>query len=212
MPGHTIAPNNTDSSPNVLVEKYGIMVAEGEVAVSDFAQTFNLKESSNSYYDGSWDEVVALVQTHWDNNEPGTGSVDGDVILVNVPAANFYSPIVKITDENKHLVVTEEKVRREGEKPVLTRYIIGEKPEAKFVQVVVYRADTLDRDDGRSSDAEWEIIAINAQLDKHTPMDPETMKRNNNHDKGGTYREYSDAQWAEAYEYWENHAYIKESE
>lgn len=101
------------------------------------------------------------------------------------------------------------KSRNDGEKPVLTKIMHGvEKPAANVVKIVVYRADVLAADDGRSTDAEWEIVAILAQDEENVPMNPSTMLRNANHDEGGTLRTYSDQEWIDAYAYWENHAFI----
>jgi hypothetical protein len=171
---------------------------------------FNTRNGSQSHFDGTWEELETLVEKHQDNFEPGTGSVDNDVILVNVPADRFYSSVVKIDDTNKHLVQDTDVVRREGEKPVSMKMIQAEKSPAVYVQIVCYRADVLAKDDGRSTDAEWEIIAILANMDKVTPMHPTTMLRNTNRGVGGTFREYTDQEWADAYAYWENHAYVTE--
>lgn len=190
--------------------KHGVEVVEGKIAVSGFAKTFNKREGLNSYFEGSWETLVKLVAQNWKNQEPGTGSINGDVILVNVPAEGFKTSITEITDENKHLVEKREHVRQDGEKPVSMKVLKGVKPPAKYVQVVVYRADTLAQDNDRSSDAEWEIIAVNAQLDLDTPMHPTTMLRNENHEDGGTLRSYSDSEWSASETYWETHAYIEE--
>lgn len=192
-----------------LVIKNGELVDPGTYKTSSFVRKFNKKGSFNSYFDGSWRELEALVEKHKDNWEPGTGSVNGDVILVNVPAEGFHTSIVEIDSSNRSKVYTEQYVRNPGEKPVTMRYIEGEMRPAKFVQVVCYRADVLAKDNDRSNNAEWKIIAVNAQLDKITPMHPATMLRNANHDEGGTYREYSDKEWLDAYDYWATHAYVK---
>lgn len=187
-------------------------VISGKVVASPFVKKTSTKEGSNSYYEDTWESLEALVQDHFEDNEPGTGSKDNDVLLVRVPAQGFYTSIARITPENQHLIVEESHVRQEGEKPITHRVIRGgfSKPPADLVKIVIYRADVLAQDDNRSSDAEWEIVAILAQEGvEEVPMHPETMKRNSNHDVGGTYREYSQAQWDAAYAYWDNHVYIE---
>lgn len=192
-----------------LVMSNGQMVRKGEIGTSNFVKGFSIKKGMNSYYDGSWEDLQKLVKENFDNNEPGTGSVDGDVLLVNVPSENFYTSIVKIDDSNRDQVEEVDHVRQEGEKPVGMKVIKGgEKQPAKYAQIVVYRADVLAQDDDRSTDDEWEIICVNAQDDKYTPMHPTVMLRNANHDEGGTQRTYTDKEWSDAYSYWENHAYI----
>lgn len=200
-----------NSDGEKLTKKNGVMVVEGKIKSGDFVKGFSTKEGIQSYYDGSWEDLEALTKKHFNNNEPGTGSVDGDVLLVNVPTKDFYSSIVDITPENRKSVKEIDYVRVEGEEPVKMTIVEGAKKQpARFVQIVVYRADVLAQDNDRSTDAEWEIVSVNAQLDKVTPMHPTTMKRNNDHSEGGTYREYSDKEWSDAYEYWENHAYAIE--
>ena len=192
-----------------LVLSNGQMVLKGKFLVGNFIKSFNTRHSTQSHFSGSWSELEALVEAHRDDFEAGTGSVDNDVILVNVPVERFKSSIVAINESNKHLVEETETVRAEGEKPVIMKTIVAEKSPAKYVQIVCYRADVLAADNNRTTDAEWEIIAILAQIDKVTPMDPVTMLRNSNHDKGGTQRTYTDKEWADAYAYWETHAYAK---
>jgi hypothetical protein len=201
---------NISSKSQSLVLSHGVMVRKGSIGVGDFIKSFSIPGSGNSYYKGSFDELRELVKSNFHNSEPGSGSVDGDVLLINVPADDFVSSVVEITEENRDRVVDESYVRAEGEKPVTRKIMRGEMTPAKFAQVVVYRADVLARDSGRSTDDEWEMIAVLGKIDKVEPMHPETMKRNNLHEEGGTYREYSDEEWEAAHDYWDNHAYIIE--
>lgn len=195
-----------------LVMSHGQMVRKGVVGTSDFVRALNVRKGNRSYFDGSWEELEALVMKHFDNHEWGTGSKNGDVLVVNVPAEGFYTSIVEITDENRHLVEKMETVRREGEKPYSIRVIRQgmKKPPAKYARIVIYRADVLALDDDRSTDAEWEIVSVNAQNDAVVPMSPSTMLRNANNEAGGTLRTYTDQEWADAYAYWENHTCIYE--
>lgn len=193
-----------------LTKSHGVMVVKSKYQAGDFIKNFNQRQGSESYYEGTWEELEALVKNNKDNFEPGTGSVNNDVVLVRVPAQGFYTSIARITEENKHLVEEREHVRQEGETPVTLKYMKGVKPPASVVKIVCYRADVLDKDNDRSTDAEWEIIAILAQEEEEVPMHPTTMSRNANHDEGGTYREYSQKEWEEAYSYWADHVYVEE--
>lgn len=193
-----------------LVMSRGCKVVKGAFKTGKFAKGFNTRDSINGYYDGPWSDVEALVKKHQADFEPGTGSVDNDVILVNVPAKGFFTAITEIDDSNKHLVQEKDHVRREGEKSVGIKTVKGAKKPANFVKIVCYRADVLAQDNGRTTDAEWEIVAINAQPDAHAPMHPATMLRNANHDEGGTLRTYSEKEWAESYSYWDKHAYLED--
>lgn len=190
-------------------------VVAGKVVASPFVKKTAKKSEGNSYYDGTWEELERLVADNFDDNEPGTGSQDGDVLLVRVPVDGFHTSIVKVTEENAHLVQTEAHIRQEGEAPYTRRVMTVEKsilgdemPAASVVKIVVYRADVLAQDNNRSSDAEWEIVAILAQDEENVPMHPETMKRNASHATGGTLRKYTKEQWDESYAYWSDHVYI----
>lgn len=92
-----------------------------------------------------------FIKYYFDDHEWGTGSQNGDVLLVNVPADGFYTSIVEITDENRHLVKEIEHIRAEGEAPYKTRVIDDgfAKQPAKYAQIVIYRADVLALDNDR---------------------------------------------------------------
>ena len=190
-----------------LILSNGQLVLKDKFLAGNFVKSFNERHGTQSHFEGSWKELEALVEANRHNFEAGTGSVDNDVILVNVPVNGFQSSVVEITAANRHLVSEEETVRAEGEKPVIMKTIAVSKTAAKFVQIVCYRADVLAADNNRTTEAEWEIVAILAQLDKIVPMHPTTMLRNSNHDEGGTQRSYTAQEWADAEEYWSTHAY-----
>lgn len=189
----------------------GEWVLKDEVKSGGFIQEFSVPGTGNSYFDGTFNELAALVTANMHDFEPGTGSVNNDVILVNIPADNVKTTVTKITPENQHRVIEETHVRQEGEKPVTRKVMVGKPVPAQYAQVVLYRADVLSQDNARSTDAEWEMIAVLGKLDAVEPMHPETMLRNSQHDEGGTYREYTEQEWQDAYEYWDNHAYLVES-
>lgn len=194
---------------DVLTIKHGVPVREGAIAISGFLR--EVTERGNSRFEGSFEELIDLAHKHFDDNEPGTGSVDGDVLLVRVPNSGFNTNIVEITADNAFQVEEVFSARVDGEEPVptLTIYSRDPLPQANVVKLVLYRADVLEQDSDRSSDAEWEIVAINAQPEENTPMHPQTMLRNTKNETGGTYREYTSEEWQEAEDYWGLHAFIK---
>lgn len=188
----------------------GEMVLKDEVVVSGFLKEVIAKSDENRRYSGTLDELCALVKTHMDNFEPGTGSVDGDVRLVRVPVENFFTNIVPITEENAAVITVKWEARVEGEAPVSKLVIVSDVLiPASVVKIVVYRADVLAKDSDRSSDAEWEIVAILAQPAEEIPMHPTTMARNTLNQVGGTKRDYSPETWAEAVDFWQRHVYIE---
>lgn len=192
-----------------LTLKHGVPVREGEIAMSGFLR--EVTSLGNARFDGSHEDLLKLAHEHFENNEPGTGSVDGDVLLVNVPSTGFRTNIAPITADNAFQVEIIETSRVDGEAavPLLTIYTDECFPPAEFVKLVLYRADVLERDSDRASDAEWELVAINAQPEADTPMHPETMKRNALDQIGGTLREYTAEEWERAESYWGMHAYLR---
>lgn len=195
-----------------LTLSHGEIVVKGEVAPSAFLREVNDRPGSRRY-SGTLEDLAALVKENFAHQEPGSGSVDGDVLLITVPTEGFLTNIVPITEENAPLIETSWQSRVQGEAPVARMIIRSrERAQASSVKIVVYRADTLARDSGRSSSAEWEMVAILAQPSENVPMHPSTMLRNYRHHEGGTYREYSSEEWATAYEFWSRHASLVDPE
>lgn len=193
-----------------LTVSHGQLVRKGKVGTSVFVKGFSVRTGSNSYFAGTWEELEALCEANLHDFEPGTGSVDNDVILVNVPPAGFFTAITEITDENREQVEVITTKRREGEAEYTTRILRGEKEPAARVQIVLYRADVLAQDSDRNTDSEWEIVSVNASPAYHVPMTPKTMERNEKHEAGGTQRTYTAEEWAEAIAFWESHVAIWE--
>ncbi len=193
-----------------LVERHGVLVLPDEVAVSGFLRKVLSKNGENKRYEGTLKELTALVKANIDNYEPGTGSVAGDVRLVRVPTTGFFTNIVKIDKSNFRNIKTRWEARVKGEAPFAKQYIPSDELiPASVVKIVVYRADVLARDSDRSSDAEWEIVAILADPTEDVPMHPATMARNALREVGGTYREYDNEEWARAVKFWNEHVYIE---
>lgn len=199
----------TGDNTEGLVMKRGELVKEGKIALGEFCKKFNKPDSMQGYYEGTEEELSQLIKDNFHKAIPGTGSVDGDVVLVPLPPKGFVNSIVKITPENEHLLSYREEPRMEGEKPVRTAVFESmTKIPAKNALAVVYRADTLGRDNNRTTDAEYEIVAILAQEEEGViPMHPNEMERNSKQEEGGTYREYTEKEWADARDYWSKHAY-----
>jgi hypothetical protein len=171
------------------------------ITVNPFV-TRQTPESRFSHYEGSWEELEALVLEHFDKAQPGYR--DG-VVLVPVPPERFYASTVEVTEGMK--LGARFEARQEGEAPVLS-IVAHDVPKqlAKAVDIVLYRADVLAEDDDRSSEAEWEIISVNARVSETPePMDPVTMARNYLHLAGGTKGEFTAEEFAEAIIYWATH-------
>lgn len=171
------------------------------IAINEFVKR-QTKNSRFSYFDGSWDELVEIVKKNFDGYLPGYR--DG-VILVPVPSNQFYTSVCKI--EKDSVLETRFEARREGEEPTRATVIKnGKKAPAKFVNVVLYKHDVLSENNENSTNAEWEIISINASIVKNEPMHPMAMARNMLNKTGGTKAEYTGQQFAEALWFWKDYA------
>lgn len=179
-------------------------------------------ESGFSHFNGTWKELEELIEYVflYYPKQVRAGYKDG-VCLVdlyphkdytnfytpNFPLdaiSKFYSAIVPLTEETK--LVASYAPRQLGEKPFIRVAAHGTKQRAKYASVVLYRADVLAADDDRSTDADWEIIAIKARTsEEEEPMDPYTMARNFLHLKGGTKGDFTAEQFAQSIVYWNNH-------
>lgn len=189
-------------------------VEKGKVATSTFLIETIQKIGENRKFTGTFTELEEFVQNNIENWEPGIGSKNGDVRIINLPTKNFFTDVIEINDDNKLNIEVSYNPRRVGELPIPTMFIRGGDLEpAEKAQVVIYRYDVLAQDNDRSSEAEWEIVAILTEpklpegINK-VPMNPYTMARNNLHEKGGTYREYTNKEWAESIMFWGRHAHI----
>lgn len=174
------------------------------ITTNPFARR-HTKGSGLSYFDGSFTDLEDLVADHLVDAKPGYR--DG-VLLVPVPAEGFVSGVVRLQTGTE--VDASVAARRDGEEPVLDARADGEPLPARYVEVVLYRHDVLAEGGDASSDAEWEIISVNASpTDGPTPMHPTAMARNQLGLAGGTAAEYSTEEWAESALFWATHAMAK---
>lgn len=172
-----------------------------KIAVNAFAER-QTAESKYSHFAGSWDGLLRLVESNFVNAKPGYR--DG-VVKVEVPAVGFFTGVTEVTGNTELKAVYED--RRRGEMPYIQVVAVGAtKIPAAFVEVILYRHDVLGND-ASTSDADREIVSINARPTlEEEPMTPMTMARNFLELPGGTKAEYTAEQFAEAIIYWSNHA------
>lgn len=186
-------------------------IAENKVSISRFLHEVIQKAGGNRRYSGTDEQLTKLTEENLNNYVPGVGSENDDVRLVNLPTTDFLTGIVKISPENAHNLTIRYDSRVEGEQPYPQLVMTNtEYVPATHVQAVIYRADLLAKDNNRSSDSEWEIVAILANPTEKVPMHPATMARNAAHQTGGTQRNYTPEEWLEATIYWQEHAVIAE--
>lgn len=143
------------------------------------------KDSPFSYWKHTDEELLALVQQHFDRATPGYR--DG-VVLVSVPFYGFYSNVVQMKEGD--IILGIYKPRKEGEEPRKQTFVVGStKLPARRVDIVLYRHDVLAENNEHSSDAEWEIISVNAEPGDDgapAPMKPGTLMANYFQESGGT--------------------------
>ena len=173
------------------------------IATNPFV-TRQTPESRFAHFDGSWEELEGLVLEHFDEGRQGYR--DG-VLLVPVPPERFFASTVEVVEGTE--LVARFEARQEGEEPVLSVSARGlPKQAAKAVDIVLYRHDVLAEDDDRSSEAEWEVISVNARVtEAEEPMDPVTMARNFLHLAGGTKGKFTAQEFAESIIYWATHCH-----
>jgi len=152
------------------------------IELNDFVKR-QCEGSPYSYYLGSWEELLDLVRKHFRNTPINEGQ---RVVKVKVPAKGFMTSIITI-DETTDLVATFE-ARREGElehKVVRARY--GKLTPATHVEIILYSHAALVEDDENSTDADWEIISLNASpVNGATPISVGALLRNYYGEVGGT--------------------------
>ncbi|MEM1024859.1 MAG: DUF3228 family protein [Myxococcota bacterium] len=173
---------------------------------SQFALDRHLDPETQRRWLGSPEALLDLVAAHWTERQPGKGRADrSQVVVVPVPAEGFVGSTVAI-DERTPLRA-EWHQRAEGEECVLRVRAGGEAEPARFAQIVLYSAETLLENGGRrSTEADWEVVALLAGGRPDEPMDPVTMARNFLERPGGTFAPYTAEAFAEAIWYWARHA------
>ena len=82
------------------------------------------------------------------------------------------------------------------------------------MEFILYRHDVLAENNENTTDAEWELISIQAVPEgvDQLPMGPVTMMRNQLELPGGTKANYSSEQWAEAVRFWQKYAALEPEE
>jgi|TARA_Y100000310_G_C20696831_1_gene826299 hypothetical protein len=179
-----------------------------------------IANSEFSHFEGTFEELEGLCQ-------PGSSFVksvingyrDG-VQLLNVDPTRFHTGIV-VLNEGDNLVGKYE-ARQKGETPRKTTRIIrgGDlcpvrdcKERAKSCQIVLYSHDVLAENNEVETDAEYEIIAINAvPTYEPAPINPTTLMHNHFGSDGGTNTNMTPEEFetalCESFNYWKDKAMI----
>ncbi|MFO7655282.1 MAG: DUF3228 family protein [Candidatus Krumholzibacteriia bacterium] len=176
------------------------------LAWSRFARDRHVRSGPRTWFDGSEEELLALVRARWADRRPGAGRTDlSQVVVVPVPPDRFVSSTV-LVDERTWLHARLER-RQPHEEPFVRVTAEGAREPARHASVVLYSAATLEENEGeRSGDADWEVVCLIAAPVPDEPMNPVTMARNFLARPGGTPCEYSAREFAEAIWYWSRRA------
>lgn len=187
------------------------------LGMSDFARDRHRPGGGNSYCVLEEPALLALVWAHWATATPGHGEADlSRKIVISVPSDSFRTSFVPL---QLGLPLQAEVVQRqEGEDLYVESFLpaykaqqlglSGEVPTC--VDIVCYSAEALLENNGvRSTDCDWEIVAILAKFSGEEPMRPLTMARNFLELPGGTKSEYTAREFAEAIMYWSQSKGVK---
>lgn len=176
------------------------------IGISEFARTRHTEEKPFGHYSGSWESLVQLAETHFPANKP---SFRPGVVQVDVPPEGFFTSIVELNE--KSVLESSWKPRAPGEAGIIQTVVKGKKSPARHVTLILYSAAALLENNGtRSTEADWEIVSINASPKEGggEPMSPMAMARNFLEMAGGTKTEYTAQQFAEAIAYWNAHGMV----
>ena len=180
------------------------------VGVNDFVKR-QTADSKFSYFKGTWEEAVNLVQQALPEGKPGYR--DG-VLVVPVAPEGFFTNVVTLKDGD--VLSGSFASRRDGEAPRKEFTVVREgasSQPAKSVDVILYRKDVLAEDGDNTTDADWEIISINAHpCEGEVPIHPDVLTANHFGLDGGTATNMSDqeycAQMEISVQFWANKAQL----
>ena len=166
-------------------------------------------ESGFSHWTISDEELVARIERNFDKQKPGYRE---GVILVPVEPEGFFSSIVELKEGD--ILIGEYKARRPGETPrKSTGALAGLKIPAQSVDIVLYAHHVLDEKKEQESDADWEIVSVNASpTADETPIPTGALIANHLELSGGTATKMTDEQFVtllrKSVVFWSNKANI----
>ena len=185
-----------------------------KVAVNNFVRR-QTKDSGKTYSkELSFDFFVKHAEEKLKNNDFIEGYRDG-VRIVNLDneyVGKVFCPYVKITSETE--LIAKQVIRRAGEEPYTqVRASSGAPLRAGSVKLILYNHEVLAENHENTTDADWELISINALPEgvEKMPIGPITMMRNQLNLKGGTKASYTSEEWAESVRFWQKYVAIEPS-
>ena len=185
-----------------------------KVAVNNFVRR-QIKNSGKTYSeDLSFEFFAKHAEEKMRTDEYEDGYRDG-VCIVKLDhdfVSQVFCPYVKITDATK---LISRYVKRRPEEPsyIQVRALNGTPLKASSVSLILYHHDVLAENNENTTNADWELISINAvpEGEEVMPMGPVTMMRNQLNLAGGTKAVYSSEDWANSVRFWQKYAAIEPS-
>ena len=183
-----------------------------KVGVNDFVRR-QIQGSGKTYsYTLTFEEIAAqaekrmLLGFYREGYRDGVRIIDVDPEL----SSQFFCPYVKVTNETI-LEATVVKRQEFEESYIQIRALNGTPLKPSSVELILYRHDVLLENNEYTTNAEWELISINAIPDgvDDLPMGPVTMMRNQLKFPGGTDAIYSSQEWAKSVYFSQKYAAIK---
>lgn len=176
------------------------------LGMSEFARERHQQGTGNSFFDITEPNLIDRTIRFWDKRYPGQGETTLErKVVVPVDPIGFW---ISMTDIQDGLPLRAEVVRRQPhEDPYVEVFIDTDDARklglsytpAKYCNIVCYSAEALLENNGtRSTDCEWEIVAILASNKPIESMPPLTMARNFLQKAGGTKSIYSAEEFANA--------------
>jgi len=177
------------------------------VAWGVFADGRHQPGEGYSYFEGTPQELLALVKDNWDQRQPGVGRQNLlEVVVVPVPPKGFWTTTVEVTPKTD---LQASLYRRQEHEDPYVRVLADGKPEpAKFAQVVLYSRETLAANREKPTLGDWEVVSVVASPVQNEPMDPVTMMRNMKGKAGGSQVNYSTEQLLDSIDFWSRHAKV----
>ena len=157
-------------------------------------------QSGFSHWTISDEELLSRIQANFDK---ATVGYRPGVLLVPIEPNGFFSSTVLLREGDK--LVGEYVARQAGEEPRKSTYVISnrfgesvEKIEAVHVDVVLYSHNVLAENKENDTDADYEIISINASpTDEEVPIPTGALIANHFQLSGGTDTKMSDVEFVE---------------
>ena len=192
-----------------------------QIALTNFARRNWESESSSTRIEGlSQEELVAQCNqavTAGTELVPGYAPFCTHLFLQN--ASPTRCAFAAITEQNRHLLQSGYRARREGELAVLERWFEGlDAPIAGYLDVILYshaqlvkEAASFPEEEPDVPECDWGIVSIIGTLTPtEPPMPPITQLRNAlGTAEGGSGAAIDATKYAAAVVFWDHHAAVK---